>query len=111
MPEASAPDDTLGGYWEKHTRPPAFGGSDGAMYSVEIYIDDDPPGDEPFAGALLFVRWSDDGAQPVSHLETEYLAFGAKRSEVKATLQSLSLVRAKEHLERLIERRRELPNW
>ncbi len=111
MPETTAPDGTLGGYWEKHTRPPAFGGSDGAMYSVEIYIGDDLPGDEPFAAALLFVRWSDDGTQPVSHLETEYLAFGAKRAEVKAALQSLTLVQVKEHLEQLIERRRELPDW
>ncbi len=81
------------------------------MYSVEIYISDEAPGDEPFGGALLFVHWSDDGAQPVGHLETAYLACGARRSDVRAKLLSLTLVQAKEHLEQLIERRCGLPDW
>lgn len=81
------------------------------MYSVEIYIDDDAPGDDPFAAALLFVRWSDDGTQPVSHLETEYLARGAKRADLKVALQSLTLVQVKEYLEQLIARQREVPDW
>ncbi len=30
-------DAFLGGYFEQHERAPAFGGSDGASYSVDVY--------------------------------------------------------------------------
>ena len=105
------PDGSLGGYFEKHSRPPAFEGSDGASYSVDIYIEEEPTADKPFAAALIFVQWSPDGAQPVGHLETEHLAVGDGRAEVKNALYALSLHDVKAHLERLIEQHKELPDW
>lgn len=105
------PDATLGGYLEKHARPPSFAAADGAAYSVEIYVDEGHDGPHRFAAALLFVRWSDDGTQPVGHLETDYLAYGDMRTDVKAPLESLTLVQVKEHLDRLIAARTELPDW
>ena len=105
------PDGSLGGYFEKHSRPPAFLGSDGTSYSVDVYIEEDSRSDKKFRAALLFVKWSPDGVQPAGHLETDFLAFADRRSEVKATLYVLSLQEIKNHLERLIEKRKELPDW
>lgn len=104
-------DGTLAGYLERHSRPPAFSGSDGSAYSVEIYVEETPELGSRFAAALLFVRWSPGGDQPVGHLESEYLAFGNSRSSVKTQLGTLTLQDVKQHLERLIEGRRELPDW
>lgn len=105
------PDATLGGYLAKHSRPPSFAGSDGAAYSVEIYVDEEHGGPERFAAALLFVRWSDDGTQPVGHLETDYLSHADTRTDVKAPLEALTLADIKDHLERLIAERPELTDW
>ena len=105
------PDDTLGGYFEKHSRPPAFEGSDGASYSVDVYIEEDADAKERYAAALVFVKWSPDGAQPVGHLETHYLAYADQRTTVKETLHGLSLHEVKDHLEQLIEKKKELLDW
>ncbi len=104
-------DAFLGGYFEKHERPPAFEGSDGASYSVDVYIEEDETAAKRFAAALLFVKWSADGVQPVGHLETPYLAYADRRSEVRASLYELSLQKVKEHLDRLIEGKKEIPDW
>jgi hypothetical protein len=104
-------DETLGGYLQTHSRPPAFEGSDGQAYSVAIYIDDTAGPNEEFAGALLFVRWSAAGAQTAGHLETQYLARGGTAAEVEEQLRSLTLHEVKEHLDRVVERARELPSW
>ncbi|MCZ6916133.1 MAG: hypothetical protein O7I93_05090 [Gemmatimonadetes bacterium] len=105
------PDSTLGGYFEKHSRPPAFEGSDGASYSVDLYINEEEEPEHGFVGALLFVRWSPDGAQPVSHLETDYLVTAVRRADVKAALHALTLHEVKDHLERLIEKSKGLRDW
>lgn len=105
------PDSSLGGYFEKHSRPPAFEGSDGASYSVDVYIEEDEAANQKYSAALIFVRWSPDGAQPVGHLETAPLAVADRRTEVKSTLYALTLHQVKGHLERLIEEEKELPNW
>jgi hypothetical protein len=76
-----------------------------------MYIEEDPGGDPPFAAALLFVRWSQDGDQPVGHLETDYLVAGLTRVDVKRELGSLALHDVKRHLERLITQKQELPDW
>ena len=107
----TAPDATLGGYLEKHSRPPSFHGSDGKAYSAEIYVTDDPGDGHAFGAALLFVRWSDDGTTPVGHLETDYLARGDRRADVRAQLQRLTLHEVKAHLDRLIANREEPPDW
>ncbi len=105
------PDVSLGGYFEKHSRPPAFEGSDGASYSVDVHIEEDRTADKPFAAALIFVRWSPDGTQPVGHLETDLLVHAAGRLEAKTAIHELTLHEVKEHLERLIEQQKELPDW
>ena len=105
------PDASLGGYFEKHSRPPAFEGSDGASYSVDVYIEEDETTNKKYSAALIFVRWSSDGAQPVGHLETVPLAVAERRAEVKSALYALTLHQVKGHLERLIEERKGLPDW
>lgn len=105
------PDGTLGGYLAKHSRPPAFEGSDGQSYSVDLYVSEDGETPGLMQGALLFVRWSADGSQPVGHLETEYLVAGRDPAEVKAQLHELPLLTVKEYLERTIRGGKEMPDW
>lgn len=84
------------------------------MYSADILLADrqyDDALDTEFAGALIFVQWSEDGAQPTRHLETDYLMRGDDRIEVKNQLGALTLEQVKQHLDRLIAERRELPDW
>ena len=94
-------DDTLGGYLQVHDRPPAFEGADGAAYSVAEYVADTPDDKGLFGAALLFVRWSDSGDQPVGHLETEYLVFGTDPEAATASLRALTLHEIKRHLDAL----------
>src|SRR5262245_4855922 len=104
-------DSTLGGYFRVHTRPPAFEGSDGAAYSVAVYVDEEPGADGRLGGALLFVRWSAGGEQPAGHLETGHLAFGRTAAEVEDQVHALTLHQVKEELDRAIQRARERPSW
>ncbi|GIW52886.1 MAG: hypothetical protein KatS3mg081_2241 [Gemmatimonadales bacterium] len=101
------PDATLGGYLKLHSRPPAFGGSDGKAYSVAMYVDEEPDQTGRFGGALLFVCWEANGERPVGHLETDYLVFGRTREEVEAKLGELTLYEVKRKLEEAIARRAE----
>jgi hypothetical protein len=101
------PDATLGGYLRLHSRPPAFGGSDGKAYSVAMYVDDQPDEEGRLGGALLFVCWEASRERPVGHLETDYLVFGRTREEVEAQLGSLTLHEVKRKLEEAIARRSE----
>ncbi len=93
---------TLGGYMQKHERAAAFGGSDGAAYSVAIYVEDEPDARGLYGAALLFVRWSSSGDRPVGHLESETLAWGKTPDEAEARLQSLSLYDVKAALDEAI---------
>lgn len=93
---------TLGGYMQKHERAAAFGGSDGAAYSVAIYVEDEPDTRGLYGAALLFVRWSPSGDRPVGHLESETLAWGKTPDEAEARLQSLSLYDVKAALDEAI---------
>ncbi|HZI21940.1 MAG TPA: hypothetical protein VFD76_05470 [Gemmatimonadales bacterium] len=87
-----------------HERAPAFGGADGAAYSVDTFVDDSPDAHGRYGSALLFVRWSDAGDRPVGHLETDYLAWGATPAEALAPLLAMTLRQVKEHLDRCIAR-------
>ena len=98
-------DGTLGGYLRIHQRPPAFGGSDGAAYTVSTLVDDDPDPQGLYGAALLFVRWSDAGEKAVGHLETDYLAFGKSADEAMAPLLAFSLAQVKAHLDACVARR------
>lgn len=104
-------DETLGGYFRVHTRPPAFEGSDGAAYSVAVYVDEEPGPDGRWGGALLFVRWSAGGDQPEGHLESECLAYGQTTAEVEEQVQALTLHEVKNQLDRAIQRASERPTW
>jgi len=95
-------DATLGGYLRVHQRPPAFGGLDGAAYSVSTLVDDDPDPAGRLGAALLFIRWSTSGERAVGHLETEYLAFGPTPDAAQAPLLALTLHEVKAHLDRCI---------
>ena len=87
---------TLGGYMAKHDRAAAFAGSDGAPYSVAVYVEDEPDARGRYAAALLFVRWSAGGYRPVGHLETPPLAWGqtAEEADERSKLVSLYDVKA-----------------
>jgi len=59
----------------------------------------------------LFIRWSMDSDQPDGHLETAFLARGEIRDQVKVAVENLTLYELKEHLDRLIEGRKECADW
>ncbi len=104
-------DDTLGGYFKVHTRPPAFEGSDGQAYSVALYVDDEPDAHNQLGGALLFVRWSPKGEEPAGHLETPYLVHAETAAEVEDGLRALPLLQVKDLLDQAVARAREIPSW
>ncbi len=104
-------DSTLGGYLDRHRRPPAFQGADGQAYSVAIYLDDAPRPDGRFGAALLFVRWDSAGGHPVGHVETEDLALAPSPGEAEAAVRALSLLAVKHHLDAALERQRATPEW
>lgn len=101
-------DTTLGGYQRAHARPPAFGGRDGNSYSVSPFVDQQPDADGRYGAALLFVRWAPGSDRPVGHLETDYLAFGPSPEAALAPVLALDLHQIKEHLDRCIERERDV---
>lgn len=93
---------TLGGYLAKHDRPPAFGGSDGEPYSVDLWIDDAPDERGRYGAALVFVRWSPAGDRPVGHLDSDYLAWGESPGDAEARIKLLSLYDVKAALDAAI---------
>ena len=95
---------TLGGYMAKHDRAAAFGGSDGQAYSVAIYVDEEPDLRGLYGAALLFVRWSPSGDQPVGHVESETLAWARTEAEAAERLKALSLYDVKAALDEAIAR-------
>jgi hypothetical protein len=66
---------------------------------------DDHPANGRYGAALLFVRWG-EGGQPVGHLETDYLAFGATPDEALAPLLALPLEQVKAYLDQCVARAR-----
>lgn len=104
-------DATLGGYLERHNRPPAFEGPDGKAYSVDLWVADAQDARGRFGAAILFVRWSEAGDAPVGHLETDYLAFGSSAVEAEAHLRELPLQELKDHLDRLVSEHTESGDW
>jgi hypothetical protein len=104
-------DATLGGYLDLHSRPPAFEGSDGRPYSVEIWVDEAPDEDGTYGASLLFVRWAPAADRPEGHLETECLVRAQSATEARGALRDMTLHQIKDHLDRLIETGRGIPNW
>jgi hypothetical protein len=97
--------NTLGGYRAAHGRPPAFEGSDGASYSVEIVCDETGEPAKPFAAYLLFIRWRERDPVTIGHLETGYLGFGDSEETAIEEVAALSLQTVRAHLDSLISAR------
>ena len=104
-------DLTFGGYLAQHDRPPAFAGSDAKPYSVDVLVDDEPDANGEVGGRVLFVRWSDDGARPVGHVESPDVARASAPAEVRDAVLSLSLYRLKELLDAAIAAEAARPEW
>ncbi len=93
-------DATLGGYLLEHERPPAFEGSDGASYTVEIMVERAGPSEGgPWCGYLFFLRW--EGKDPVGHVESGFLSQTDTEAEARAELEGLTLREVKELLDGL----------
>jgi hypothetical protein len=97
---------TIGGYAAVHDRPPAFEGSDGFSYSVEIMTEATDDAAAPWAAYFLFVKWSRLGAQtPEGHLETDYLVTAETEAGARTALGETLLEEVKALLDRLIVQR------
>jgi hypothetical protein len=99
--------NTVGGYVAVHGRPPAFQGSDGLSYSVEVASDTTGEKTRPHGAFLLFVRWNET-AEPVAtgHLESPFLEYGETADEARAKLGAMHLERVKGLLDELIAAQR-----
>ena len=97
-------DVTLGGYIEEHSRVPAFEGSDGQPYTVDIDVEE---ADGRFACFLIFIRWAATGAGIMDHVESGDIAHGATEAEARNAALELSLYEVKSELDAAIERRRD----
>ncbi len=93
---------TLGGYMALHDRAAAFTGSDGAAYSVALWVDEEPDSQGRYGGALLFVRWNASGDNPEGHHESDYIVWGRTPGEAEQRLGALSLYDVKATLDELI---------
>ena len=101
-PGQSAADDTLGGYFEVHERPPAFEGPDGHPYSVSIEIEKTPDLAAPFHAYLVFPRWAETGVGIVGHVETDILVKAKSEGDAQVLVGALSLVEVKARLDEAI---------
>lgn len=100
------PDDsTLAGYFEVHSRPPAYDGPDGHPYTVSLEVEKTSNLRAPFAGYLVFPRWAETGVGIVGHLETPTLVECGSGDEAMERLGELSLVEVQRLLIEAIERR------
>ena len=97
-----APDETLGGYQEVHTRSPAFEGSDGQPYTVSIEVESVGDPSAPYVAYLVFPRWAENGLGIVGHLETPVISSGKTQAEVRKAVDGLPLSDVKRLLEEAI---------
>lgn len=105
--QSDPPDATLGGYFEVHTRPPAFDGTDGQPYSVSIEVEKVPSLTAPWAGYLVYPRWAETGVGIVGHVETPILWEKRSKEAVLEAAGSLPLGEVKRLLDEAIGRRDE----
>jgi hypothetical protein len=116
-------DVTLGGYIELHDRVPAFEGSDGQPYTVDVDVvqdtaraDTHAPDDahargDAHAGAdayvafFVFIRWAATGAGIMDHVESGDIARGESEEIARRAALDLSLYEVKAELDAAIERR------
>ena len=100
------PDRTFRGYVETHDRVPAFEGSDGLPYTVDIDAEEKAGGD--WVAFLVFVRWAETGAGIMGHVTSGDVARGASQDAVREAALELTLYELKTELDRAIARRAEL---
>lgn len=98
------PDGTLGGYFEVHTRPPAFEGLDGLPYTVSIEVEQTGDLLKPFAGYLVFPRWAETGLGIIGHVQTEVLWESRGSDEIREHANALSLLEVQRLLNASIQK-------
>ncbi len=98
-PPVATSDDTLGGYFETHDRPPAFEGPDGHPYTVSLEVEKTGDLRAPYQAYLVFPRWAATGVGIVGHVETPDLASCRTSEEAREALASLTLGEVKERLD------------
>lgn len=102
----SGPDDsTLAGYFDVHSRPPAYDGPDGHPYTVSLEVEKTSNLRSPYTGYLVFPRWAESGVGIVGHLETPTLVECASSEEALERLGALTLIEVQGLLFEAIERR------
>lgn len=104
--DGPAPDLTFRGYVETHDRVPAFEGSDGQAYTVDI--DTEQVAADDWVAFLVFVRWAETGAGIMGHVTSDDVARGASEEAVRDAALDLTLFELKTELDRAIARRDEL---
>jgi hypothetical protein len=104
---AQALDMTLGGYIDVHDRVPAFEGSDGQPYTVDVDAEETGRQDQRFAAFLVFIRWAATGAGIMDHVESGDVAYGDDEAAARQAAMDLSLYEVKAELDAAIERRRQ----
>lgn len=94
--------NTIGGYAAVHARPPAFEGSDGASYSVEVMTDRTGDRNRPWAAYLLFVRYGQGDPVASGHVETPYLRFAQTEQAARDLVGAMRLNEALAELNKSI---------
>lgn len=100
-----AGDVTLAGYTYEHERPPAFEGSDGYPYTVDVAVEETEDAVRPFVAYLLFLRWAATGAGIMGHVESGDVASGRTEEEARSAAGNLTLWELKAELDAALERR------
>lgn len=106
--EGPAKDLTFAGYVMTHDRVPAFEGSDGQPYTVDIDTEETGDPERPWAGFLVFVRWAATGAGIMGHVVSEDVVWGRSEHEARERALDLTLYELKSELDRAIDRHRSL---
>ena len=84
-------DRTLGGYFDVHSRPPAFEAVDGQPYTVSIETERTCDLKAPVAGYLVFPRWAETGLGIVGHVESPLLWRGPTQGAVVDAARAATL--------------------
>lgn len=106
--DGPAPDMTFAGYVQTHDRVPAFEGSDGQPYTVDMDTEETGDPARPWAAFLVFVRWAETGAGIMGHVTSDNVAFGNEEHEAREAALHLTLYELKSALDRAIAFRDEL---
>ena len=99
-----ADDTTLGGYFDVHDRPPAYGGPDGHPYTVSLETEKTSNLRAPYAGYLIFPRWAQTGVGIVGHVETPTLVECVSQEEAIRRLGEITLLEVQRLLVEAIAR-------